>query len=424
VKVGWVTWNNVGMNPHALLDQEWQTLLQLLPADRDAAAHRLGALTRKRQIRDADALLRLLFVYAWGGLSLRNTAAWAKHQQVATLSDVALLERFQKAEAWVGWLLAQMVRAQCARPDLPSVPYRLRVVDATVICQPGSKGSDWRVHLDLDLSQMRSDHLQLTDAHGGESFTCFAVQAGDLLLGDRGYAHRRGIAHVVGHGGQVLVRFSWQNLPLQHPDGTAFDLMSALVALPAGQGGEWAVQTAPAPKAGLPAVGGRVIAVRKDASAAEAAKRQARKQARKKGHTVDARTLLSCEFVLLFTSVPAAVVEASTLLALYRWRWQVECGFKRLKSIVALDALPAHDPRLCRAWLYAKLLGALLVETYAASWVAFSPWGSRPAPQCLSVASVADAVARLATGGGDRIVPGPLAGGSPAPTTLVLRSAA
>lgn len=414
------------MNSPSLLDQEWQTLLALLPADRQEAAQRLGAFTRKRQIRHADDLLRLVLVYAWGALSLRTTAAWARHQQVATLSDVALLERFQKAESWLAWMLSQTLRARCALPALPTLPYRVRVVDATILCRPGSHGTDWRVHVGLDLSSLQSDQVELTDAHGGESFTRFEVAFRDLLIADRGYAHRAGLVHVVQAGGQVLVRFAWQNLPLQHPDGTRFDLMEALAHL-RGDGGEWSVQTAPDPKQHLPAVAGRGVALRRRPEAAEAAKRGARKNARKKGHTVDARTLLSCEFVLLFTSVPAEGLDAGTLLALYRLRWQIECGFKRLKSIVHLDELPAHDPRLSRSWIYAKLLGALLVETLTASWAAFSPWGDlpgRPARDGLAVAAVADGVARLAAGGGDRSVPERLAKGDASPAALVSRPAA
>ena len=416
------------MNSPSLLDHEWQALLALLPTDRQEAAQRLGAFTRKRQIQHADDLLRLLLVYAWGALSLRSTAAWARHQEVATLSDVALLERFQKAESWLAWLLSQTLRARCALPAVPTLPYRVRVVDATILCRPGSHGTDWRVHVGLDLSTLQSDQIELTDAQGGESFTRFAVSPCDLLVGDRGYAHRAGLVHVVQAGGHVLVRFAWQNLPLQHPNGTGFDLMGALQTLQ-GPLGEWSVQTAPDPKQPLPAVAGRVIALRRSPEAAEAAKRRARQNARKKGHTVDARTLLSCEFILVFTSVPADALDAGTLLALYRLRWQIECGFKRLKSILHLDDLPAHDPRLSRSWIYAKLLGALLVETLASSWAAFSPWagpeGEADLPSDrLAVAVMADGMALLATGGRDRFIPERLARGGAAPEGLVSRPAA
>jgi hypothetical protein len=40
----------------------------------------------------------------------------------------------------------------------------------------------------------------------GETLTRFAVHPGDVLMADRGLAHRCGIRHVVKHGGDVVVR--------------------------------------------------------------------------------------------------------------------------------------------------------------------------------------------------------------------------
>src|SRR5438094_1907872 len=51
--------------------------------------------------------------------------------------------------------------------------------------------------------------------------------------------------------------------------------------------------------------------------------------------------------------------------SLYRVRWQIELAFKRLKSILRLDRLPAKSPGLAQAWIAAHLLIALLVEDTA-----------------------------------------------------------
>ena len=65
--------------------------------------------------------------------------------------------------------------------------------------------------------------------------------------------------------------------------------------------------------------------------------------------------------------------DARQLGALYRLRWQIELLFKRLKSLLHLDRLPAKDPALARAWLHAHLLIALLVEACIADEGAFPP---------------------------------------------------
>ena len=54
-------------------------------------------------------------------------------------------------------------------------------------------------------------------------------------------------------------------------------------------------------------------------------------------------------------------------------RWQVEMAFKRMKSLMKMDRLPAQDPDLARAWLNAHLLSALLTEDIVNQDDAFSP---------------------------------------------------
>ncbi|NOZ87278.1 MAG: transposase [Deltaproteobacteria bacterium] len=63
------------------------------------------------------------------------------------------------------------------------------------------------------------------------------------------------------------------------------------------------------------------------------------------------------------------------VLDLYRFRWQVELAFKRLKSLLHIDELPAKDHSLTRTFIYAKLLAALLLEDLSDRFLVFSPWG-------------------------------------------------
>jgi hypothetical protein len=385
-----VSWKKEGMTPSLTFQNEWQQILALLPEERETAAREHQALLRKRQIQDADTLLRLAFVYAWGDLSLRSTVAWAQQAGVATLSDVALLERLQKAHTFLGWLLAQTLAAQLPKAHWPAFSYRVRLVDATAIAKPGSQGTDWRVHLGMNLTTQTCDFIEVTDVKGGESFTRFPAEAGDLLVADRGYANRTGIASVVEKLAQVLVRFAPANLPLQQRDGTPFDLLDHLRTLQPGQTGSWEVQTAPDPRHDLSAMSGRVVALRLGPKEAEAARRRLHQTARRKGRMVQAVTLEYAEYVLLFTTLPPDALTAEHALSLYRFRWQIECGFKRLKSLLDLDGLQAQEARLCQSYLYAKLIGALLLERLANSWASFPPW---EAPRTVvTVASLDDAM--------------------------------
>jgi hypothetical protein len=392
------------METSPVIEENWPFLLSLLPADLEVTAKESGALVRKRGVTSAQSLLRLGFAWAYVGLSLQATADWAALADVAHLSDVALLKRLRGAADWFGRLLAQQLAHQAAlrRAEWPAAA-SLCLVDATTVSQPGSTGTDYRVHLKFDLASLTITDAIVTDASGGESFKQYPWAAGEIVVGDRGYAHRQGIAAIAAAGAFVLVRLNWQNVPLQKRDGTRFDLLAALRTLAHCETGEWDVQTAPA-RDGTVAVPGRLIALRKSQQAAEAARRKLLAAAKKKGKTPDARTLEAAEYVFVFTTVPGTLWTAETVLELYRFRWQIELAFKRLKGVLALDEMATKERRLCRTFLCIKLLGALLVERLSHHWVDFSPWGygDRPAPLAHArVSKDRGDGARRGGGGGD-----------------------
>jgi hypothetical protein len=66
---------------------------------------------------------------------------------------------------------------------------------------------------------------------------------------------------------------------------------------------------------------------------------------------------------MAFTTVASEDLAGAAVLDLYRCRWQVELVFKRLKSLLDLDALRTQrDSRLGEVWILGKLLYALVVE--------------------------------------------------------------
>ena len=89
------------------------------------------------------------------------------------------------------------------------------------------------------------------------------------------------------------------------------------------------------------------------------------RKAGKAGHRIDPRTLAAAGYLMLITSLAAAVQSAERIVSLYRNRLPVELGFKRLKSIDGIDALPALDPDLARTWLLAHLIVAVMTNEVA-----------------------------------------------------------
>jgi len=358
-----------------LLETQWKYLLSMLPAkvDLEASARDQGALLRRRVVRSAETLLRLALAYCCG-LSLRQTSCWAHLQGVGKLSQVGVMKCLRRSAAWLEFLVVTKLaeRAECRQIQ----GLRLRLVDATTVSAPGSQGTDWRVHLGFDLGSLTIDAVELTGAEGGESLSRFQVGAREVLIGDRGYAHRRGLWSVRQAGGDFLVRSTWQNLPLQTLGGEPFDLLLAARSLPEGEVGEFAVQTVATRK--VPAMAARMIILCKSEEAAEQAREKIRKEARKKGRAVDPRTLEAAGYIFLLTSLPAAQLKAAEVLDLYRFRWQVELVFKRLKSLWDFGTVPAKDPDLARTYIFAKLLIAVLVEDLTQEALRATPPLGRP----------------------------------------------
>ena len=389
-------------------------LVSMLPSDLDGCARDSGALVRRREVKSGEDLLRLAFVYGVCDLSLRSTARWAKECELADFSDVALLKRLRGAAPFLAQLLTDKLAERSGLPTLepqpsPSPLRRVRLMDATFVCRPGARGTDFRIHLGFDLVTLTIDHVELTPASGGESLARLPVAPGDLLIADRGYSHRRGMSAVVEAGGDLIVRLNWHNLPLLNAEGQPFDLLAALRRLQPGEVGEFAVQTAPDPKEGYPAVPGRLIALAKSEQAAEDARRQLRKRAKKKGKTPSAQTLEAAGYVFVFTTLAPERLAAWDVLELYRFRWQIEVVFHRMKGLLLLDELTAKDEDLCRSVLLTKLLAALLVEELggtAIAAVAFSPWGyGVPRPQSQSLAGLSSGSRHRASGHRRRLDP-------------------
>jgi hypothetical protein len=363
----------------------WAQVLTYLPPDLERSARTYGALRRVRQIPSAAVLLRLLLAYA-NGVSLDTLAARATELGlVEHLSDNALHERFERMVPWVSFLLGQQLAGHQA--TFPwGVHLRIKLVDASGLCRPGATGTDWRLHLGLNLQTGLIDHLSVTGPNIGEHLADVPLDPGDLVLGDRGYATRQGLAAVAAREAYSLVRLNWQNVPLQHRDGTPFDLWAALRTLAPGAQGAWPVQTKAAPDAA--AVVGRLIVQALPPEAAATARRKVHQAARKKGKTPTAETLAAAGYVLLFTSLPDDVLTPAQPLALYRLRWQIEIVFKRDKSALRLDDIRATTDAVCYAVLLAKCLLLLLLERLAWATGLFSPSGDAAgAGESLSVAA-------------------------------------
>ena len=359
----------------AAANEDWDLLVSFFPGNWRELAASTGALKGLRKDKSPENLLRTLLIHLGCGHSLRETVVRARQANLADLSDVALLKRLRKSRDWLYALCVELFREHGLVVS-DSVGMQVRAFDATTVHEPGRTGSLWRLHYSVNLPSLGCDFFKLTATAGrgtGESLTQFPIRPGDYVLADRGYSTAVGIQHVATGGGYVTVRVNTRSLLLETESGRGFDLLASVeTLLRPGPVGSWRVRTVA--RAGPP-VAGRICAVRKTDEAIEVAHQKIRRTARRKGKRVQPETLRFARYVIIFTTYPAEEFPAAEVLEWYRLRWQVELVFKRFKSLAQLGHLPKHDEASAQAWLYGKLLVALLVEKVVRHARTISPWG-------------------------------------------------
>ena len=358
------------------LDGDWQLLRVQLPSGWQQAARTTRAIRRDvGPLSDPERLLRLVLGHAAGDQSFRGVVAHARASELCAVSDVALFKRERQCGDWLQWIIGAMLADTLG--ELPDRPMRMRLVDASCASKPGSTGTDFRLHVDVDLPSRRFTSVELTDKRGGESFKRFAVEPGDLMVGDRAYGTAGGIAHVVGQRGHVLVRINAVSLPLWTGDGgrrtQRLDPLKLAGTLEAGQSVEAPVEIRPSE--GDPIVGRLCIHALTDEQVRQA-QRRVRRTKSKKGRRPGRRAIESAKYVMIFTTVPAALMSTVQVHACYRLRWQVELAFKTLKTVLRFGELPNRLAETGRTWLLAKLVCALLIERLMHDRVAIPPSAS------------------------------------------------
>lgn len=350
------------MNHESLMNRDWRDIVERLggTAALDAGARETKAFTRARMIGTAVDLLRIILAYCLGERGFRSTAAWASAIGLVDISNVALFYRLRQCGDWLALLVGQ---ALSAASPAASKGRLIRIVDATMVSKAGrrarTKNSLWRIHSAFDLPSERFGFFELTDELGGERLDRIPVVKGEIRIADRAYLQPDRMAVVLAAGADILVRSGWKNARWLDADGAPFDLIAALR-----QGAARGLIDRPiwiGRKTG-PDLGLRLVAVKKPAEAAEAAKRKAREQARRGGHQISKATLIAAEWVILITSLKPEAFSAKDILNLYRLRWRIELAFKRLKSLIGLKAPPGTDERSAKPYLLAHLLVILLLE--------------------------------------------------------------
>jgi len=370
-----------------VMDEDWSVLVAMMPRRWRELAQESGAFKGLRKDKNEVHFLRTLLLHLACGYSLRETALRAREAKLADLSDVAVLKRLRKSKDWLHGLCRGLLEEEAAlAPPIAPQGLCLRLIDATLIQEPGPTGSAWRIHYSLRWPQLNCDHFELTSDQGkgaGESLTRFPVRRGDHLLADRGYCNYASIEHVRAKAGVVTVRLSPNSVRLLDEKAKPFALQRHLKRLhKANEVGCWPVQISGA--AGQTPVPGRLCVVRKSRAATARSQAKAEQTATRKGRQLRADTLFHAGYVMVFTTAAQQSLSAAQVLEIYRLRWQIELVFKRFKQLAQIGHLPKEDAESSKAWLYGKLFVALLGERLMRHAQSLSPWGYGLAPTAQS----------------------------------------
>src|ERR1700712_768120 len=352
------------MRHESLVNEDWTNVVVRLGGAEtlNITARETKAFLRPRGIANAVDLLRLILAYCLGERGFRSTAALAVSGGVVDISCVALLYRLRQCGGGLALLVGQVLAATAPQASRGRM---IRIIDATTVPKKGSvarkKNELWRIHSAFDLPQERFGHFELTDQRAGETLDRIPVVAGEIRLGDRAYLQPDRMAAVIEAGADVVIRAGWKSARWLDGQGDVLDLVAELHKA-AARGlidrPIWIKR-----KSGEP-LALRLVAVKNPAQAAAEARRKARRASQRGGHQLSKQTLDAADWVILITSLKPKDFATADVLALYRLRWRIELGFKRLKSLIGLKGPPGIDQRSARPHVLAHLLTILLLEPF------------------------------------------------------------
>jgi hypothetical protein len=165
----------------------------------------------------------------------------------------------------------------------------LRLIDLTVVKEPGQTGGQWRIHYRFQWPILACDSFKVTATEGketGETLRRFPLKPQDHIHVDRGCCHVSGIYYVASKSAFASVRLNPDGIILHPTDGAKFEFLEQLRAIrTAGQTGGWKILI---PFENHPPVPVRLCVIRKSQTAIALAHKKLRRYASKHGRRIAA----------------------------------------------------------------------------------------------------------------------------------------
>jgi hypothetical protein len=340
----------------------WEFIERELPDSLDQMAKSSGALVRCKGVDSAHNLLRVILTYGVTDLSLKAVAAWGSSVGLVKMSGVALYYRVKDAKQWLAQIIAALLNEQTQPSIAPVLGLRVKLVDATCVTGPAATGCEWRLHTEIAPDTGQITGIKLTDDSVGETYANYAVEVGDVLVGDRAYALANSMGYVHGKGGYVVARANLNSIRLCRLDRTVFHP---------------AKDAALVPKAGVLRYDVLIPVPPKKLTKSHKSWKNEDATNWIQARLLAVRAMKTKEVIWVITTVPEQYATDEAIMEIFRVRWQIELEFKRLKSLLGLDALPSRQGPTAESWILARILAAILIERLLRNSGVFSPWGYR-----------------------------------------------
>ena len=335
-------------------------LIPLLPDGYEDDCVNLGIIQRQRSIKSPSDLMMLALFHLLNGCTLMEISEVGRLTNIGEFSDVAFMKKFSQCSEWfqrISAKLMQGVVAEYPKPDYLN-GYRVIAYDASDVTEKGRSGRVFSLHYGIDIFSMSSAQYRITDHSVGETLCNFTLSSGDLVIADRVYGTLRGITHCIANGADYIIRLKSGAFHIFDSQGDRVDLLGQFADLRPEECKDIFGYAIAADGTKVPI---RVCVKRKSEDAIEATRKRLAKKISEKQIKISELAKKFNEYIVVVTSL-RSTISAEDVLETYRLRWQVECYFKRLKSIMDFGEMPKKREDSILAWLNGKIMVALMIE--------------------------------------------------------------
>ena len=151
-----------------VVEWSWASVRQFLPLDLDGLAVESGCLRRRRGVCDGEALARTLMLIGLPNTTIERASDLACDHGLAKMNSTAFFKRLRGSERFLKAMFFESLR-HAVEVGERWKKRRLLAVDATMLCGPGAKGTNQRLHTVYDLSKGLPLWVEVTGPEGGEA---------------------------------------------------------------------------------------------------------------------------------------------------------------------------------------------------------------------------------------------------------------